>query len=59
MAESLIQWWFINGLSQFYSFADRKKVRLMKGMASRNITYANVTYDEAFFAEWNYTSSNP
>jgi hypothetical protein len=58
IAEDLIQWWFINGLSKFYSVADQKKIRLMKGMAAKNITYNNVTYDEAFFADWNYTSNN-
>jgi hypothetical protein len=30
----------------------------MQGMAAKNITYNNITYDASFFAEYNYTSEN-
>ena len=30
----------------------------MKGMAAKNITFNNVTYDEDFFKSWNYSSNN-
>ena len=38
--------------------AEQKKINLMKGMAAKNITFNNVTYDETFFTSWNYTSNN-
>jgi hypothetical protein len=38
--------------------ADVKKARLMKGMAAKNITHNNITYDDQFFSTWNYTSNN-
>ena len=27
-------------------------------MSAKNITFNNVTYDDAFFSSWNYTSDN-
>jgi hypothetical protein len=29
--------------------ADQKKTRLMQGMAAKNLTINNITYDENFF----------
>jgi hypothetical protein len=55
----MVSWWFINGLSYFFKYKKDKAERIEKGVASKNITFMNVTYDLEFFKTHDYLAENP